>query len=417
MRKYLYIFFLFTALTATAQKTVSPKKAYKPVRTALKAGKATDALTAINKLAADSVYCGDPKLYAYGIDAEQLLCESYNEKMYLSQKIDTAQFFAANYELCRFILRCDTAELKNAATQGRTGTDASPLPYRRQNRHLLQQYYPNLSAAARFHYAKRQYAEARRYFAYVFGLPRHAIWGGDTAVTQTKTYHENRYLDFRCMYELKQYADMPACAAPLLADSALHQSVLDMLVTAARERGDSADYIRLVRQGLDEQPGRMEYFAVLANYFTARGLYGETVAMTDTLLVRDPMNRYYLLSRCLALFDMGRLDDSKVAAERLLSVDSTAAEAHYILGYYYFQQAEAVELPRQTRSALYRSAKQRQADLYAEARPHVEQFRQAMPEEQERWAPMLYKIYLNLNLGREFEEIERLIGGLPLPPA
>ena len=32
-----------------------------------------------------------------------------------------------------------------------------------------------------------------------------------------------------------------------------------------------------------------------------------------------------------------------------------------------------------------------------------------MPKEQDKWAPVLYRIYLNLNMGKQFDEIDRLI--------
>lgn len=412
MKQLLPVLFFLIALTVAAQKPVSPKKAYKPIRTALKAKKANDALSAIRKLVADSAYNTDPKLYAYGIDAELLLCEGFNEKMYLKQQIDTAQFFTANYDLCQFILRCDTAEQRQF---DKTISDSLTLaalkqdggPYRKQNRQILLQYYPNLSAAGRFHYAKRQYAEARKYFSLYFNLPSHPLWGKDISVLTSKTYQENCYLDFRSMYELHQYDQMPNYER-LLNDSLLHTQVLDLLIHAARERKDSTEYLRLVGQGLREQPSRLDYFAILANNHTEHGDYEAAIALSDSLLARDPMNYYYLECRCLSLFKLGRLDESKIAAQRLFDVDSTSIEANYVLGYYYVDKAERVELPRQTRSNLYKAAKLRQTENFQQARPYMERFRRLIPEETDRWLPLLYKIYLNLNLGKEFEEIERI---------
>ncbi|MBQ7635331.1 MAG: hypothetical protein IJS89_07160 [Bacteroidaceae bacterium] len=412
MRTPLFILLLFATLTAAAQKPVSPRKAYKPIRTALKAKKPADALATIRKLAADTTYNSDPRLYAFGVEAQLLLCEGFNEKLYLGQKIDTAQFFTANYDLCLFILQCDTAEQRRIAAAADSAAPRKATPtdvYRRQHRPLLKQYYPNLSAAGRFHYRKRQFAEARKYFAMCFALPEHPLWGSDTAVTATPAYRDNIYLDFRAMYELKQYDEMPARTEQLLADSVLHGQVLDMLVTAANGRGDSTAYFALVEQGLREDPARLDYFAALANRYTGSGNYAAAVALADTLLAHDPMNPYFLICRSLSLFKLGRLEESVIAAERLVAIDSTAAIGYYILGYNLVDRAEKVQFPRQTRSPLYQSAKQRQTELFTEARTYVERLRELAPDEPDLWAPLLYKIYLNLNLGKEFEEIERLL--------
>jgi hypothetical protein len=47
--------------------------------------------------------------------------------------------------------------------------------------------------------------------------------------------------------------------------------------------------------------------------------------------------------------------------------------------------------------------------LYAAARPYMEKYRQLMPADRQRWAPALYRIYLNLNMGKQFEEIDKLM--------
>ena len=39
----------------------------------------------------------------------------------------------------------------------------------------------------------------------------------------------------------------------------------------------------------------------------------------------------------------------------------------------------------------------------------METFRKMAPEEEDKWAAPLYRIYLNLNKGKEFEEIDRLL--------
>ena len=39
----------------------------------------------------------------------------------------------------------------------------------------------------------------------------------------------------------------------------------------------------------------------------------------------------------------------------------------------------------------------------------MEMVRKLEPKNTERWAPALYRIYLNLNLGKEFDEIDKLL--------
>ena len=39
----------------------------------------------------------------------------------------------------------------------------------------------------------------------------------------------------------------------------------------------------------------------------------------------------------------------------------------------------------------------------------METYRRLRPEEREKWAPGLYRIYFNLNMGKQFEEIDKVM--------
>ena len=43
------------------------------------------------------------------------------------------------------------------------------------------------------------------------------------------------------------------------------------------------------------------------------------------------------------------------------------------------------------------------------ARTYMEYYRQLMPGEKRKWAPVLYRIYLSLNLGRQFDEMDKIL--------
>ena len=47
--------------------------------------------------------------------------------------------------------------------------------------------------------------------------------------------------------------------------------------------------------------------------------------------------------------------------------------------------------------------------LYKKALPYLQRYRALAPGAQDKWALPLYTIYLNLNMGREFEEIDKLL--------
>ena len=47
--------------------------------------------------------------------------------------------------------------------------------------------------------------------------------------------------------------------------------------------------------------------------------------------------------------------------------------------------------------------------LYRKALPYMEKYRALAPTEKRKWGPALYRIYLQLNMGKQFEEIDKII--------
>jgi hypothetical protein len=64
-------------------------------------------------------------------------------------------------------------------------------------------------------------------------------------------------------------------------------------------------------------------------------------------------------------------------------------------------ELEQLKEPRKYRTEL--------TKLYTQARPYMEAYRKLAPDRVQRWAPALYRIYLNLNMGKQFEEIDRVL--------
>ena len=47
--------------------------------------------------------------------------------------------------------------------------------------------------------------------------------------------------------------------------------------------------------------------------------------------------------------------------------------------------------------------------LYRKALPYMERYRKLAPQAKNKWGPALYRIYLMLNMGKEFDEIDALL--------
>ncbi len=87
-----------------------------------------------------------------------------------------------------------------------------------------------------------------------------------------------------------------------------------------------------------------------------------------------------------------------------MALNDSIPEAYCNMGLAFFNQALMLDATGK------RTRKKRQAvnQLYEKSLPYLEKYREMEPQQQSKWVPALYTIYLNLNMGKQFEEIDRI---------
>jgi hypothetical protein len=79
-------------------------------------------------------------------------------------------------------------------------------------------------------------------------------------------------------------------------------------------------------------------------------------------------------------------------------------EAYYNAGVAYINKAFAMEKVRANNKK-----RQQIKNNYSMSLKYMEKYRAMRPEDKDRWAAALYNIYLKLNMGKEFEEIDKML--------
>lgn len=379
------------------------QKQLKPIRAFLKAKNANEAIKAVQNAEKDSTLRLLPKLYEYGKQAQILINDEQNEKIYLRQAYDTVRFFSSTQSIYDYILKCRDAELYQLAHNG------DKARYAKENSRLVHQYYNNLGAAGRFFFAKEKYEEAFSYLNTYLTIPTDDIWGTDKKVMQSTDYRENAYLYLLSAYRSKHYEAVEQYADLLMADTAHCLSVMEHRALSAIEQGDTTTYQALLQEGLIEYPQHMFFFNRLADLYALQGRYKTVVMMADSLLSRDSLNLFYLEAKCVSHLNLKQYEECIQAARRSLAIDTTLIDTHYYIGVAYCNLAADIVLPANINSKTYRNAQATQRSLYASARPYLETYRQRAPEKSAVWAPLLYRVYFHLNEGKLFDEMDRLI--------
>ena len=381
------------------------QKAYKTIRTSLKNKKPDDALKSFQTLRKDTTYASDPKLYHFAVAAYTQKYEALNQTIYLKQKYDTAQFFNTNYSLCENILICDSLE------QLRIKTDEhyKDFKYRKPNHELIKRCASNISSGGRYYFSKRKYKEAEPFFKMYITLPKTHILANDTTTISQKTLFDNIYFYMCCLYEQKKYKEMMPYKEILLANLNVRKYALEYYTLAAEAKGDYTEYVELLEIGAFENPDQPFYFTRLADYYNDNNDYHSAYNLAEELLRTDSTNIYYLQCKALCLIKKEKYEEAVEVAKKCIAQDSTDIESFFYVGVAYSNLATKVKFPTNVKSKEYKNAKQQQTEYYSLAKPYIEHYREKAPDRLDRWAPLLYNVYLNLNYGREFGEIEELL--------
>ncbi len=400
MAKYV----LFIILIAWCPyQPVSAQRQLKAVRSHLKNKNGSEALKLVAELEKDSVLRTNPRLYDLGKQAQIIINNSDNEKIYLKQAYDTVRFFNSTYGIIEYILKCEQAEQAQFEKEGKK------IKYHRENGDLLHLHFPNIEVACRYWYSKQKYAEAAKFLKMYLTLPHTSVWGKEKTILSSKKYSRNASLYLISSYEQKDYDEMKKYKEVALEDSFMRRKVLYCLTLASQSLKEEKEYKTYLCDGLKEFPTDPFFFTNLTDYYTQHGDYNSSLLLADTLLDIDSVNLYFLEAKTVALLNLGRNEEAILSGKRILQVDSSFTNANYYIGAAYCNMAKNIELPTNINSKAYKKANAALKEYYAAALPYLEQYRNAAPQETKRWAPLLYRIYLSLNKGKQFEEIDKLL--------
>ena len=389
----------------TSQQTICAQKALKPLRTALKNKDYKGAKSHADKLKQDSLLKNAPELTLYEIEALKGLNDAENTKLYLRQPYDTVAFFTTTKSLVEAAIRLDSLIDNDAPRTKKINR------LQEEAANTLRCYFPNLGAAARFFYGKGKYSEAMPYLRLALDIPQTDM--GKRAALPYDEQSENRKrnagLYLTAAYNAKQYGEVRRYESLALKEDKFRPVIYECLVLTAEKQNDSTAYKRLLEEGWNEYPQRTFFFSRLADLYVRCKDFPKVYEIAQRQAEVDTTNADALLAQCLALQKMGRYDETIRIGKHLIETDDKNSLAHFYVGTSYMAQAYAIDIPDNFNSKSYRVAIKRQQDLLRQACPYLEKYRELSPDESERWAPLLYKIYFSLNESKKFEEMEKLI--------
>lgn len=383
-----FLLSLFFSCHAAAQK-----KEISQARDILKKGKNVEqAEQLMTKLLKDSVNKGNKKIYAIWLQSVEKQYEAANDRLYLKQKQDTAAFFALARRIFTIAETLDSIDMQ-PDKRGRVDTE-----YRKDNAARLVTLRPNLFNGGTYHTRKGEYAKAYDYFEHYIDCTKQPLFSASSL--SDKRMAEAAYWATYCGYRLKNPLLTLRHRKLALTDSTKAALTLQYMAEARRWLNDDSLYMETLAGGFRRYPHNSYFFPRLTDYYNNHQQYDKALLLADSAILADSTNELFLFAKTTALFNLGRYNECIALSDTLIARNDSLPDPYYTAGTAYLNKALKLDALRQ---------KKQLRKVYQKARHYMERYRQLAPDDKQRWAPALYRIYLNLNLGRQFDEIDRLL--------
>lgn len=322
-----------------------------------------------------------------------------NDKAYLKRTYDTTKFFNKLRDMYEHLRQCDSVDvLPDASGRIRTRFHKKTHSQRLEHRR-------NILGGGRFYLAKKNYSAAYPFFDF-YCTYRDEEKSDTLYQTATLWATLSAFLTDNYQGTIK-YAD----AAISFSDSATAAILQEYKVRAYASLGRDSLWVASLKEGTEKYPEHDYFFVQLADWYQGQRAFKDERLLADRLIAKTGGKAIHYYAKSKSFLSEDRYEDCIAYADSTIALESDFVDAYYNKGIAYLNMAVVAQESscKDVKNPQYIADKQRTQSLYREARPCMEMVRRLEPERHERWAPPLYRIYLNLNLGDEFNEIDRLL--------
>ena len=373
---------------------MAQRKELSQARSYVKSGNYDAAENLMTKLLKDSANRTNEKIYLTWYDAVRGKYDQGNEKLYLKQKYDTTALFTNVRKMFQILESLDSLDMR-PDKKGRVNP-----AYRARHAAYLDIVRPNLFNGGSFYVRKGKWKEAYDYFETYMDCARQPLFSAFGYDSIDSRMPEAAYWATYCGYKMNDPVLTLRYRKLALTDSARADFTLQFIAEARRWLNDDELYLATLQEGFRRYPTFAYFFPRLIDAYTGMGQYDRALAVADSALAVNDSSELFLFAKSSALLRLERYSECIEWSARLIAINDSLPEPYFNAGTAYLNMASGMNARKDKR--LVKAA-------YQNARFYFERYRQMMPDQKQKWAPALYRIYLNLNLGRQFDEIDRLL--------
>ena len=384
--------------------TLSPcvnaqKKEIAQARTYIKSGKNLDkAEQSMRKLLLDSANVRNIRIYTTLAEIVRKQYEQVNEKVYLKQPYDTAVFFNTAKKLFDTYYKLDSALINYGVKP-----DANER-IRERNSEYLNTYRINLYNGGLYWLRKNDFKKSKAMLDSYLDCHNQPLFSSLNLVESDSVAPLAASRNLYCGYRMQNTSVVMRNKDYALKDTVMLERTLQYLAETYSLMNDTEGYVSTLTEGIERFPRSNYFFTHLIDYYSKASDYEQALKVADNALALDSCETLYLYAKSNILLNIGKNDECIALCEKIISLNDSMPEAYYNAGVAYINKAFAMEKVRANNKK-----RQQIKNNYSMSLKYMEKYRAMRPEDKDRWAAALYNIYLKLNMGKEFEEIDKML--------
>ncbi len=366
----------------------------------LKANKDLDKVEAsMTTLLKDSSNIRNEKIWDLLFESLKKQYQAGNEKLYLKQKYDTASLFNIASRMFALMTRYDSIE-SEPDKKGKV-----KFKMRKQNSNTLNSLRPNLFNGGIYYIGKQNYSKAYTLLDQYVSAAEMPIFKSYNYSVKDNYLPTAAYWAAYCGYKLNDPQKVLHNTYLALKDKEHTESMMQYLAATYMLENDTTRSIETLEEGFSLYPKSEYFFSHLMDYYSMNSNWEKANVMTNKAIKADSTNLRAWIAKSTILINSGEYENSFRISQSILRKDSTLEEAWLNAGLARYNQGVNVEHDARN----FKQKRQQILQYYKEALPYFEKYRVLCPNNADKWAMPLYSIYLNLNMGKQFDEIDEII--------
>ncbi|MBR4337261.1 MAG: tetratricopeptide repeat protein [Bacteroidaceae bacterium] len=417
---------LVTLGTAYAQDAKADKAAAKALKAEIKeanktlkkamqilsseGGDINEAQTYINQALENKHTVSNPDTWNTAGQIQAKFYDRENEKMYLKQPYNEDLFFDALSKMYTYFNKCDELESQPNA-KGKV-----VRKYRDANAERLFGIRPNLVSGGVTYFNKdnnqkaydlfSQYIESANYPM----LAKYNIAETDSFLTVVSYYASLAGMKMEDYNKALKYIDNA------LDDPEVGEQAMMYKCMSYANMGDTLTWIECLKDGVQRYPSKEYFYSNLISYYSTHNKDAELIAFADEMLEKTGLPIFSFVKGFVAQ-NAKNYEEAIKYYKDVIEKDPNYTGAYRNLAICYCQMAQDKSdsiSNLNMKSKEYKAGMEEVKDWYRLALPLYEKLRAlddgSDPDVKVAWQSGLYTCYYMLNMGKEFEEIEKLMG-------